>query len=44
MRAMTEVEEKGWDILSPFKRGDYARPRPFEVAAAVNRMRTLRIV
>jgi len=42
-RAMADVEEKGLDILAPFKKGDYARPRIFEVAAAINRMRTLKI-
>lgn len=42
-RAIADVEQKGLDILSPFKRGDYAKPRLFEVAAAINRMRTLRI-
>ncbi|MBI5966827.1 MAG: ABC-ATPase domain-containing protein [Deltaproteobacteria bacterium] len=42
-RALADVEEKGWDILVPFERGDYARPRIFEVAAALNRMRTLRV-
>jgi len=42
-RALADVEEKGLDILAPFKRGDYARPRIFEVAAALNRMRTLKV-
>lgn len=42
-KAMADVEEKGLDILSPFKKGDYARPRLFEVAAAINRMRTLKM-
>ncbi len=42
-KAMADVEEKGLDILAPFKKGDYARPRLFEVAAAINRMRTLKI-
>jgi predicted ABC-class ATPase len=41
-KAMADLGEKGLDILSPYKRGDYARPRIFEVAAAINRMRTLR--
>ncbi len=41
--AMADLEQNGLDILSPFKRGDYAKPRLFEVAAAINRMRTLRI-
>ena len=42
-KAMADVEEKGLDILASFKKGDYARPRLFEVAAAINRMRTLKI-
>lgn len=42
-RALADVDEKGLDILAPLRRGDYARPRIFEVAAALNRMRTLRV-
>jgi len=42
-KAMDEMGEKGLDILSPFKRGDYALPRFLEVSAAINRMRTLRV-
>jgi predicted ABC-class ATPase len=42
-RAMADLEEKGMDILSPYKKGEHARPRIFEVAAAINRMRTLRV-
>jgi hypothetical protein len=42
-RALADVEEKGLDILTPYKRGDYARPRLFELAAAVNRMRSLKV-
>jgi predicted ABC-class ATPase len=42
-KAMADLDRKGLDLLSPFKRGDYARPRIFEMAAAINRMRTLKI-
>ena len=42
-RMMDDIDEKGLDILSPLKRGDYARPRIFEVAAAINRMRSLKV-
>ena len=42
-RAITDIEEKGMDIISPFQRGDIARPRIFELAAAINRMRTLKV-
>ncbi|MDD5555775.1 MAG: ABC-ATPase domain-containing protein [bacterium] len=37
-----DLREKGMDILSPYRRGDYAMPRMLEVAAAINRLRTLR--
>ena len=37
-----EIEEKGLDVLSPYLRGDYAMPRMLEVAAALNRLRSLR--
>jgi hypothetical protein len=40
---MADMEGKGLDILAPFPRGDYARPRIFELAAALNRMRTLKV-
>jgi hypothetical protein len=33
------VEEKGLDILSPWKTGTLALPRLHEVAAAINRIR-----
>lgn len=41
-----ELEKKGLDIISPYygqHPGEYAKPRPLEVAAAINRLRTLRI-
>ncbi|MDP8246547.1 MAG: ABC-ATPase domain-containing protein [Candidatus Tritonobacter lacicola] len=37
-----DFNEKGLDILSPHVRGDYAMPRRFEIAAALNRLRTLK--
>jgi len=42
------LDEEGLEALSPFRRGDehpgnLARPRRFEIAAALNRLRTLRI-
>ncbi len=42
-------DEEGLDALDPFHRpgrhpGKFARPRRFEIAAAINRMRTLRLV
>jgi len=38
-QAIKEVEEKGLDIISPWKSGELALPRLHEVAAAINRMR-----
>jgi predicted ABC-class ATPase len=42
------LDEEGLDVLDPFHQpgrhpGRYARPRRFEVAAAVNRLRALRV-
>jgi len=42
----SDIEAKGLDVISPFygqHPGDYALPRLFEVAAAVNRLRTLAV-
>ncbi len=41
-----KLEEKGLEIASPFPnqpQGNYARPRPLEIAAALNRLRTLQV-
>ncbi|HEU5141078.1 MAG TPA: ABC-ATPase domain-containing protein [Bacillales bacterium] len=41
-----QIEEKGLASFAPFSDqhpGELARPRPFEIAAAVNRLRTLKI-
>ena len=40
-RVERDLAEKGMDVLSPHRRGDYAMPRMLEVAAALNRLRTL---
>ncbi len=42
---LREIEEKGLDILSAFQGhpGEFALPRKYEVAAAINRMRSLRV-
>jgi hypothetical protein len=42
------LDDPGLDALAPFRRadhhpGDFARPRPFEIAAAINRLRTVRM-
>jgi hypothetical protein len=38
-RALKEVEERGLDLLPPWKSGDLALPRLYETAAALNRIR-----
>jgi predicted ABC-class ATPase len=43
-RVFGDLEEKGLDVLVPHKLGDLALPRIFEVAGAINRMRTLRVL
>jgi len=42
------LDERGLDALDPFRRtdahpGNFARPREYEIAAAVNRLRTVRM-
>ncbi len=42
------LDERGLDALDPFRRGDahpgnFARPRTYEIAAAINRLRTVRM-
>ena len=40
----TEVEQKGLDALKPDRRvGNLALPRPAELAAALNRLRSLQV-
>ncbi len=41
-----KLEDQGLEMASPFPnqpQGNYARPRPLEIAAALNRLRTLRV-
>jgi len=40
---LNEVEGRGLDVLSPVPSGDYAFFRRHELAAAINRLRTLRV-
>jgi len=43
---MRDIDERGLDALAPHPGqhpGDLARPRAFELAAAINRLRTLRV-
>ena len=44
-RLVAQVDREGLDVLSPFSGhpGDYARPRKFEMAAALNRLRSLKL-
>ena len=41
---MTDIDDRGMDILSPFPEGDFAMFRRFELAAAINRLRSLSVV
>ncbi len=38
-----DLDEKGLDQLSPWRTGDLVRPRPLEIAAAINRLRGLKV-
>jgi hypothetical protein len=40
---MGDIESRGLEILVPFPEGDLAMFRRFELAAAINRLRTLAI-
>ncbi len=40
---MAEIDDEGLDVLSPFVTGDLAEFRRFELAAALNRLRSLRV-
>ncbi|MBW1898630.1 MAG: ATPase, partial [Deltaproteobacteria bacterium] len=42
-KVMNDLAEKGLDILPPWLTGDLASFRIFELAAAINRMRTLKM-
>jgi predicted ABC-class ATPase len=42
-KVMEDIHEKGFDILLPYKAGNLAMPRIYELAGAINRMRTLKI-
>jgi predicted ABC-class ATPase len=40
---MQDITEKGLDVITPFPQGDLALFRRFELAAAINRIRTLEV-
>jgi predicted ABC-class ATPase len=39
-----DLDREGLDLLTPYPVGDLARPRRYEIAAAVNRLRTLEVL
>jgi predicted ABC-class ATPase len=41
---MADIDAQGMDILSPFPEGDFVMFRRFELAAAINRLRSLSVV
>ncbi|MBW2145478.1 MAG: ABC-ATPase domain-containing protein [Deltaproteobacteria bacterium] len=43
-RVMDDIHREGLDVLSPGRPGNLAMVRSFEVASAINRMRTLRVL
>lgn len=46
-RVMDDIDRYGLEVLSPRRDGppgDYARLRPFELAAAINRLRSLKVL
>lgn len=42
-RVMEDIKRQGLDVIGPPNRGDYAAFRGLELAAAINRLRTLRV-
>ncbi|MEB3280211.1 MAG: ABC-ATPase domain-containing protein [Lyngbya sp.] len=42
-RVLADIAEKGLDVITPFPQGDLAMFRRFELAAAINRVRTLEV-
>ncbi len=43
-QVMSDFDRQGLDVLNPWPLGHYALPRRFELAAALNRLRSLRMV
>ncbi|MDP8214718.1 MAG: ABC-ATPase domain-containing protein [Candidatus Euphemobacter frigidus] len=37
-----DLDRDGMDVICPYLKGNYARPRRYEIAAAINRLRTLK--
>jgi hypothetical protein len=42
-RVIKDIDDNSLDILTPYVTGDITRFRHFELAAAINRMRTLMV-
>ena len=42
-RMMADIEAKGLDLLTPFPEGDLVMFRRFELVAAINRLRSLKV-
>jgi predicted ABC-class ATPase len=42
-KALEQIEKEGFDIITPYKAGNLALPRIYELAGAINRMRSLNI-
>lgn len=42
-RLEQEVASRGMDVVAPFIHGDYSLARPIEIAAALNRLRTIQM-
>ena len=42
-RLMADLDRKGLDLLTPHQAGNLARPRIFEIAFAINRLRSLQV-
>ncbi len=43
-QVMADIDAQGLDILTPFPQGDLVKFRRFELAAALNRLRTLKVI
>lgn len=43
-RVMMDIAQEGLDILTEFPQADLAEFRKFELAAALNRLRTLKVI
>jgi predicted ABC-class ATPase len=43
-KVMQDIDERGLDILTEYPQGDFVRFRRFELAAALNRLRSLRVL